>query len=61
MSSYWVNFVASGNPNGPGLPEWPAYNLNTKQIMALNENPAAEEMPDYKALDFMHEKMNAGK
>lgn len=22
MSAYWANFVKTGNPNGPGLPEW---------------------------------------
>jgi para-nitrobenzyl esterase len=61
MSSYWANFASTGNPNGAGLPEWPAYNMATRQIMALNENPSAEEMPDYKALDFLYEKMNEGK
>ncbi|WP_298242563.1 carboxylesterase family protein [uncultured Bradyrhizobium sp.] len=25
MMGYWVNFAARGNPNGPGLPPWPAY------------------------------------
>jgi para-nitrobenzyl esterase len=24
MASYWVNFIKNGNPNGAGLPNWPA-------------------------------------
>jgi para-nitrobenzyl esterase len=25
MQQYWVNFVNGGDPNGPGLPGWPAF------------------------------------
>jgi para-nitrobenzyl esterase len=31
MSSYWVNFAKSGNPNRPGLPLWAAFtNVESK-------------------------------
>jgi para-nitrobenzyl esterase len=53
MSSYWVNFAKNGNPNGNGLPEWPAYNTTGNKVMILGEKPAATSLPDKAALDFM--------
>lgn len=35
MGGYWVNFVKTGNPNGPGLPEWPAYRQTDKRIIEI--------------------------
>jgi para-nitrobenzyl esterase len=33
MSGYWVAFARSGNPNGAGRPEWPAYDPATDKLM----------------------------
>ncbi len=35
MNSYWVNFAKSANPNGAGLPVWPAYNLQDEKILDI--------------------------
>jgi para-nitrobenzyl esterase len=37
MSSYWANFVKYGNPNGAGLPPWPALTAADKMVMELND------------------------
>ena len=33
VNAYWANFAKTGNPNGAGLPEWPAYSAENDAIM----------------------------
>lgn len=35
ISSCWANYIASGNPNGEGLPEWPEYHAGDPSVMDL--------------------------
>ena len=37
MSSYWVNFAKSGDPNGPGLPPWPAFTNTDSKVQYLRD------------------------
>jgi para-nitrobenzyl esterase len=38
MSSYWANYIATGNPNGPGLPEWPAFDAKLPTVMEIGDH-----------------------
>ena len=39
VSSSWVNFVKTGNPNHQGLPEWKPFDLDTPVTMFLGPKP----------------------
>ena len=50
LHGYWVNFVRTGNPNGPGLPNWPVYDPRADVLMEFSKDgiPRAKRDP-YKA------------
>jgi len=53
MESYFANFIKTGDPNGPGLPAWPAYGAGGFQVMRLDVDSGAvpEARPRYQLLD----------
>ena len=54
MSAYWTNFAKSGNHNGPGLPEWPAFTESSQRVMYFDGHSGAEPVPnitEIKAMD----------
>jgi para-nitrobenzyl esterase len=52
VSSMWINFAKTGDPNGPGLPKWPAYNPKADQLLNFSDHPKAQQAPYGAALDF---------
>ncbi len=50
IQSYWVNFVKTGDPNGPGLPHWPAFSVSSQRVMYLDARPHAGPVPNLKKL-----------
>ncbi|HVO96605.1 MAG TPA: carboxylesterase/lipase family protein [Bryobacteraceae bacterium] len=53
MSSYWVNFATTGDPNGPGLPKWPQYTEKKDLAMSFGDTVEPIPVPNKEALDFL--------
>lgn len=52
MSTYWANFARTGDPNGEGLPEWPAFASSSNQVMSLDVEATPTIWPHLDRLDF---------
>ena len=50
IMSYWINFAKNGDPNGPGLPNWPAFETQSNKAIILDQTPEARTLPDLNKL-----------
>ena len=50
ISSYWINFARTGDPNGSSLPQWPAFTENDQRVMFFNSTPSARPIPNVEKL-----------
>jgi para-nitrobenzyl esterase len=53
MSSYWVNFARTGDPNGPGLPTWAPYSPDAPKKMLIGPEPRLADDPDIARLRLL--------
>jgi para-nitrobenzyl esterase len=52
MSTYWANFVKTGDPNGSGLPKWRAFDEADRTTMELGERLGPLDVADAERFAF---------
>ena len=52
LSSYWVNFASTGNPNADGLPEWPVFDRNADEALEIGDTIQVQSGIREDRLDF---------
>lgn len=58
ITSYWTNFAKTGNPNGDGLPEWPAYTPDDDIWLELDHEIKRISRLRARKLDILESNLN---
>lgn len=53
MATYWTNFAKYGNPNGSGVPEWPAFSDANPVVMYFSQTPHTGPVPSANSLKVL--------
>jgi para-nitrobenzyl esterase len=46
VSSFWLNFARCGDPNGPGLPDWPTFAKEGERTLLIDLRPRVGDIPN---------------
>ena len=46
MQGHWIQFAKTGDPNGPGLPAWPAFTPARGEVMVFDRACELKGDPD---------------
>jgi para-nitrobenzyl esterase len=53
MATYWTNFAKRGDPNGEGVPAWPAFSDSNPVVMYFAQTPHTGPVPSAGALKVL--------
>ncbi len=53
MATYWTNFAKQGDPNGKGMPEWPAFSDANPSVMYFKQTPQVGPVPSSESLTVL--------
>jgi para-nitrobenzyl esterase len=53
MATYWTNFARRGDPNGEGVPVWPAFSDATPVVMNFSQTPHTAPVPSAGSLKIL--------
>ena len=50
LQTYWTNFAKSGDPNAPGLPNWPAWSDAKMEFLVVNKDASVSTQRNFAPL-----------
>jgi para-nitrobenzyl esterase len=53
MATYWTNFAKFGDPNGKGVPVWPAFSDANPKLMYFSQTPHIGPVPSAESLKVL--------
>ena len=55
MVTYWTNFAKYGDPNGKGVPNWPAFSDQHPELMYFAGTPHTGPIPNEEGLKMLND------